>query len=130
MAGAIRPGDTEAVRRAGLRARHADRRGAGAMRTLVPVGRAGDVPMLEGRSAAVGDRRVAVFRTPGGWRAVDAACPHRGGPLADGLVADGCVTCPLHGRRFDLRTGEALGDCDGVRAYEVVEREGRLWLAA
>ena len=42
---------------------------------------------------------------PTGFRAVDGACPHEGGPLADGLVADRCVTCPLHGWRFDLRTG-------------------------
>ena len=39
----------------------------------------------------------------------------RGGPLADGIVADRCVTCPLHGRRFDLRTGAALGGDRGGR---------------
>ncbi|MGI8623866.1 MAG: Rieske (2Fe-2S) protein [Solirubrobacteraceae bacterium] len=92
------------------------------------VGRAADVPMLECRSAPFGDRRAAVFRTPTGFRALDAACPHRGGPLADGLVADDCVTCPLHARRYDLRTGAALGDHAGVRAYEVLERDGELWL--
>ena len=99
------------------------------MKTLTLIGRAADVPMLEGRSVGVDGRRVAVFRTPGGWRAIDALCPHRGGPLHDGLVADGCVTCPLHAQRFDLRTGKALGDHDGVRAYEVLERDGDLWLA-
>ena len=37
-------------------------------------------------------------------------CPHRGGPLDDALVEDGCVRCPWHGYRFDLRTGrEAAG---------------------
>jgi nitrite reductase (NADH) small subunit len=92
------------------------------------IGRASDVPLLEGRSVTVAGRRVAVFRTDDGYHAIDAACPHRGGPLADGLVADACVTCPLHGRRFDLRTGEGIGDYDGVTAHEVVEREGELWL--
>jgi nitrite reductase (NADH) small subunit len=93
------------------------------------IGRAGDVPLLEGRSVTVAGRRVAVFRTPDGWHAIDAACPHEGGPLADGLVADRCVTCPLHGWRFDLRTGAGLGGHPGVAVHEVVERDGELWLA-
>ncbi len=88
----------------------------------LPVGRADEVPMLEGRSVSVGARRVAIFRLPTGWAAVDHACPHQGGPLADGLVADACVTCPLHGRRFDLHTGRQVGGDDVVATYEV--REG------
>ena len=94
------------------------------------LGRAADVPMLEGRSVDVGGRRIAVFRTPGGWRAIDHACPHAGGPLADGIVAGGCVTCPLHGLRFDLETGLEAGGGERVRTYDVVERDGELWLAA
>jgi nitrite reductase (NADH) small subunit len=94
------------------------------------VGRAEDVPMLEGRSVQVGDRRIAVFRTPDGFRALAAACPHAGGPLSDGLVSDSCVTCPLHNRRYDLVTGAGLGDHDGVEAFEVVERDGELFLRA
>jgi nitrite reductase (NADH) small subunit len=92
------------------------------------IGRVGDVPLLEGRSTTVAGRRVAVFRTPDGHVAIDGACPHSGGPLADGLVADACVTCPLHGWRFDLRSGAALGNHPGVTAHEVVERDGELWL--
>jgi nitrite reductase (NADH) small subunit len=98
------------------------------MDDLHRIGLAADVPLLEGRSVRVAGRRVAVFRTDDGFHAIDAACPHLGGPLADGLVADSCVTCPLHGRRFDLRTGEGLGDYAGVTAHEVVERDGELWL--
>ena len=93
------------------------------------LGRAEDVPMLEGRSVEVGGRRIAVFRTPDGFRAIDHACPHAGGPLADGIVAGGCVTCPLHGLRFDLITGECGDGASHVRAYAVVERGGELWLA-
>lgn len=92
------------------------------------IGRVGDVPLLEGRTTSVAGRRVAVFRTADGHHAIDAACPHRAGPLADGLVADACVTCPLHGWRFDLRTGAALGNHPGVAVHEVVERDGELWL--
>ena len=92
------------------------------------VGAAADVPLLEGRSAEAGGRRVAVFRLPGGWAAIDAACPHLGGPLGDGLVAERCVTCPLHGRRFDLRTGLQQGGEDRVAVYAVREQDGELWI--
>ena len=84
-------------------------REARVMSDWIRIGATADVPLLEGRAVTVGDRRVAIFRLPDGWAAVDAACPHRGGPLQDGLVADSCVTCPLHGRRFDLRSGAQLG---------------------
>lgn len=86
------------------------------------VCRAGDIPPGEGRAVTVGDRRIAVFNAATGWFALDAACPHRGGPLADGLLSDSCVACPLHDRRFDLRTGEALGDGAGVVAHRVEVR--------
>jgi nitrite reductase [NAD(P)H] small subunit len=92
----------------------------------VTVGVAADVPMLEGRSARYGGGRIAVFRTPDGWAAIDHACPHAGGPLSDGIVADSCVICPLHNRRFDLITGEQVGGTDRVITYEVRERDGML----
>lgn len=90
------------------------------------VGRAGDVPELEGRSVLVGDTRVAVFRLQDGWAAVAHACPHEDGPLADGIVAQRCVTCPLHGWRFDLRTGRRIGGDESVAVYDVRERDGLL----
>ena len=93
------------------------------------LGRADDVPLLEGRSVAVDGRRLAVFRTADGFHAIDHACPHAGGPLADGIVAGGCVTCPLHGLRFELATGRCADGASHVRAYAVVERGGELWLA-
>jgi nitrite reductase (NADH) small subunit len=96
--------------------------------TWVRVGAVDDVPELEGRSITVDGRRVAVFRLPDGWAAIDAACPHLGGPLGDGLVAERCVTCPLHGRRFDLVTGEQHGGDDVVAVHEVAERDGELWV--
>ena len=92
------------------------------------VGGVEDVPRLEGRSVAVDGRRIAVFRLPGGWAATDAACPHAGGPLQDGIVADSCVTCPLHNRRFDLATGRQVGGTDAVALHEVEERDGALWV--
>ena len=78
-----------------------------------------DIPIGEGRALAVGDEQVAVFRLRDGTlRALGAVCPHRGGPLADGLLDDNVVVCPLHGYTYDLKTGaETSQDGASVRAY-------------
>jgi nitrite reductase (NADH) small subunit len=81
--------------------------------------RASDVPFGEGRAITLAGRRIAIFHAAGGWYALDAACPHLGGPLADGLVADQRVICPLHERAFDLATGQALGPGECVAAHSV-----------
>lgn len=95
----------------------------------VLVGTVADLPMLEGRRITIDGRRVAVFRLPSGFAAIDAECPHRRGPLQDGLVADGCVTCPLHDRRIDLRTGEVQGhDGETVAVHEMHIDGDDLWV--
>lgn len=86
------------------------------------VCRMGDVPPGEGRAVTVAGRKIAIFNAPTGWYALDNACPHLGGPLADGLLSDSCVSCPLHERRFDLRSGAALGDGPGAVAHKVEVR--------
>lgn len=53
----------------------------------------------------VDNRVIAVFRHARAWFAIDGMCAHQGGPLADGVVRDGCVTCPWHGWQYDLATG-------------------------
>src|SRR3954469_23316608 len=71
------------------------------------------IPEGEGRSYQVGPEQIAVFRArDGGVFATQAECPHRRGPLADGLLGGGTLICPLHSLKFDLKTGKALnGDC-------------------
>lgn len=83
------------------------------------------IPCGEGRVFEVGGRRVAVFHTrAGALYATQAECPHRGGPLADGLVGGTTVICPLHSWKFDLASGEArMGSC-GLETYPVRLGEG------
>jgi nitrite reductase (NADH) small subunit len=79
-----------------------------------------EIPPGEGRTFDVGGERIAVFHTRAGDVFATAAdCPHKGGPLADGLVGATTVTCPLHDRVYDLRSGEELsGECD-IAVYPV-----------
>jgi nitrite reductase (NADH) small subunit len=84
------------------------------------LGPADNIPQGEGRVYQVEDEKIAVFRTRGGEvYAVQAECPHRGGPLADGLLGGSTLICPLHAWKFDLKTGHALyGDC-GLKTFGV-----------
>jgi|HubBroStandDraft_1064217.scaffolds.fasta_scaffold1264592_1 nitrite reductase/ring-hydroxylating ferredoxin subunit len=69
----------------------------------------------------VGGRPVAIFRVGGNLLAIDARCPHVGGPLDQGTVEGSSVVCPLHGSKFDLETG-AVQDGparSGVASYSV-----------
>ncbi|MFW6174567.1 MAG: Rieske (2Fe-2S) protein [Chloroflexota bacterium] len=97
--------------------------------TMHDIGPAELIPPGEGRNVRLGDEQIAVFHTrSGAFYATQALCPHRGGPLADGIVGGGAVVCPLHEYRFDLGSGAPLGnDCPALRRYRVeVSREGRL----
>src|SRR6266568_551571 len=64
-----------------------------------------DMPLREGREVIVGDRAIAVFNLGDRFLAVENRCPHRGGPLADGIVSGDSVICPLHGWKVDLQHG-------------------------
>jgi nitrite reductase (NADH) small subunit len=87
----------------------------------ITVGPAADIPVGEGRTYVVEGQQIAIFRLrDGSLRALDAVCPHRGGPLADGLTDADVVVCPLHGFTYDLRTGDEIAN-EGmpVTAYPV-----------
>jgi nitrite reductase (NADH) small subunit len=91
------------------------------------------IPVGEGRTFEVGGEQVAIFNTrAGGVFAVQARCPHKGGPLADGLIGEKSVVCPLHASKFDLSTGESLGGpagACGIKTYPVrVDEQGRIVL--
>jgi nitrite reductase (NADH) small subunit len=86
-------------------------------RHWIPVGYTTDVPLREGRAVIVGAREIAVFNLGGGFLATDNRCPHKGGPLADGIIAGNTIVCPLHAWRIDLTKGSV----DRPVARECVE---------
>jgi nitrite reductase (NADH) small subunit len=95
-----------------------------------PVCALEDIPQLGARvvSAASGD--IAIFRT-GDDRifAVHDKCPHKGGPLSQGIVAGNTVTCPLHNWKIQLDSGEAVApDAGCTRSFEVKVDNGQVLL--
>jgi nitrite reductase (NADH) small subunit len=79
------------------------------VKVIYDLGTLSTIPRGEGRVFQVGETRVAVFRTRDDEVfATQADCPHRSGPLADGIVGDGKVICPLHAAAFDLATGAPM----------------------
>jgi nitrite reductase (NADH) small subunit len=75
-------------------------------------------------------REVAVFRPrSGGIFALGHRCPHRQGPLADGIIGEGKVVCPLHGHKFDLESGRGSEKHECVRTFEVWEQDGEIILS-
>lgn len=89
------------------------------------------VPLGEGRAFRVDGHDIAVFRPrDGAIAATQAACPHRAGPLADGIVGLESVVCPLHARRFSLVTGEGDGDDCSVAVHSVrVDTRGDMFVS-
>ena len=98
--------------------------------TEIAVGPLDAIPPGEGRAFEVGSERIAVFRTRSGEVfATQADCPHRGGPLADGLIGGTTLICPLHSWKFDLATGEALMGACGLKTYAVrLDETGQMML--
>lgn len=98
----------------------------------VPVGVEGDIPLQGARVVKTGFGDIAVFRTAGGAIfAVEDRCPHRGGPLSQGIVHGEQVTCPLHNWVISLKTGEAQGaDAGCVRTVAVKVERGMVHLSA
>ena len=85
------------------------------------------IPLGEGRAFLVGDEPVAVFRPrSGGLHALRAICPHRGGPLADGLTDGEVVMCPLHHHQFSLTDGSCATGAEDVPAYSAIDDDGEL----
>lgn len=89
------------------------------------VGQLDDIPIRGSRRVRHGDKVIALFRTMDNVVfALADSCPHQNGPLSEGIVHDGCVTCPLHNWVISLETGEAQGADEGRTAVFKVKVDG------
>ena len=84
-------------------------RGEIVMAHFVKVGTRTEYEDLEGgKLVEAAGLRIAVFNIGGSYYAIENTCPHRGGPLAEGIMAGEEVICPWHGSRFNVKTGSVL----------------------
>ena len=92
----------------------------------IRVGTIDEIPQQGARLVQSGATTIAVFRTVRDEIfALEDRCPHRNGPLSQGLVHDGCVTCPLHNWVISLETGAAQGADEGRTPTFPVHLDGR-----
>jgi nitrite reductase (NADH) small subunit len=95
--------------------------------TEVVVGRVQEIPMGEGRSFIAGGEQIAVFRLrDGSLHATQAACPHAGGPLADGQTDVNVLVCPLHLYAYRWSDGGATSGTAPIRVFPVREVDGEV----
>ncbi len=92
---------------AGLRERAADTPLAPDARGWVPVGRIDEIPEKAARVVCASGERIAVFKYDGNLSAISNVCQHQNGPLGEGRIIDGLVTCPWHGFQYDPASGAA-----------------------
>ena len=76
------------------------------MAGFVEVAKVRDIPPGQARIVVVAGHPVAVFNDGREFFALENVCLHRGGPIGEGFLDDGVVTCPWHGWQYDVRTGQ------------------------
>jgi nitrite reductase [NAD(P)H], small subunit len=95
------------------------------MSNWVEIGRLSDIPQRGARCVDTPIGRIAVFRTAADEvYAIEDRCPHKGGPLSQGIVHGAQVTCPLHNWVFSLETGLAQGADEGAVRTFALKRDG------
>jgi nitrite reductase (NADH) small subunit len=97
----------------------------------ISIGSIDDIPQRGGRCVNTPQGRIAIFRTiENQIFAIEDHCPHKGGPLSQGIVHGAAVTCPLHNWVISLETGKALGADEGaVRTIPLRIEGARIFVA-
>jgi nitrite reductase (NADH) small subunit len=98
----------------------------------IEIGAVTDIPRRGARCVNTPNGKIAIFRTMEDQVfAIDDKCPHKNGPLSQGIVHGAFVTCPLHNWVFSLETGEAQGADEGrVATVPLKVEDGRILMAA
>jgi nitrite reductase (NADH) small subunit len=97
----------------------------------IDIGPVADIPLRGARKIKTKLGCVAIFRTgPDEVFAATDRCPHKGGPLSEGIVHGQSVTCPLHNWVFDLNTGQATGEDGAIATFPVQVKDGRVLIDA
>lgn len=97
----------------------------------IKVATASELGDDEAKTVRVPEGAFALYRVDGEFFATQASCTHATALLSEGYIEDGCVECPLHQGKFDIRTGKAM--CAPVtvdlRTYPVKQEGGDVFLS-
>jgi nitrite reductase (NADH) small subunit len=99
--------------------------------TWIRVTTTDSIPLREGRPVTIGGREIAIFNLGDRFLATDNQCPHKGGPLCDGIVTGSSVVCPLHAWKVQLNTGRVERPAEQaacVRTYPTRVEDGIVML--
>ena len=101
------------------------------MTQWIEIGALDDIPRLGSRVVRTASGNIAVFRTEDDEVfALDDRCPHKGGPLSQGIVHNKRVTCPLHNFVIELASGEAVAPDEGcAHSHPAKVENGTVWLS-
>ena len=96
----------------------------------IEVCKLNEIPSAQARTVKAGDTMIAVFRlTDDRVKAVENRCPHKQGPLAEGIVSGDDILCPLHNWRIHLDSGEVAAPDEGcVKTYATKVENGMVLL--
>src|SRR3989442_10470747 len=92
------------------------------MAEYVKVAQASELEPNHAKLVEVQGKKIALFNVDGKFHAIDNTCTHRGGPLSEGELERDEVTCPSHGAKLKVSTGEVLSPPapHGVGSYKVL----------
>ncbi len=91
------------------------------MAEFIKVAVTGDIQPNQGKLVEVEGKKIALFNLEGKYYAIDNTCTHRGGPLSEGELQGDEVTCPWHGAKFKVTSGDVLSPPapQGVKCFLV-----------
>jgi len=91
------------------------------MNGYVKVASTDEVEPGKGKLIEVQGKNIALFNVDEKFFAIDNTCTHSGGPLSDGILTGDEVTCPWHGAKFNVTSGEVCSPpaAKGVNRYNV-----------
>ena len=95
------------------------------MADFVRVASISELPEGSSKCVEVGGASIALFNVGGRVHALGGACPHRGGPLGEGVLSGGVLTCPWHAFEFDLGSGKCLTNPNLSTPCFAVKQEGQ-----
>ena len=100
------------------------------MSNWIEIAALNDIPQLGSRVVKTDTMKIAVFRNSNDEVfAIKDECPHKPGPLSEGIVHGTSVTCPLHNWKIDLKSGEAMGPDEGcTNVFPVKVEDGKVYL--